>query len=187
MIRRFSIQRGRATNLSQFNPGSATVVLDNRDNRFSPNQTTHFYDSTNNRSKVQPLKRIRIKGAFGGTTYIIFSGFVENFPANYPGQGSDAEVKIKCIDAFKLFNNTTLDALGWNLGISTLGVTTRLTFTQAQGLSSVRVKNILDSFGGHDLVQDFDPVQDQLLIRAMEMAQDQNLAQVLEEEQDTLL
>ena len=146
-LRRFSIQRGRATNLSQFNPGSALVVLDNRDNRFSPNQTTHYYDSTNNRSKVQPLKKIRIKAAFGGTTYIIFSGFVENFPANYPGQGTDAEVKIKCIDAFKLFNNTTLDGFGWNLGISTLGVTTRLTLTQAQELSSVRVKNILDSFG----------------------------------------
>ena len=27
-LRRFSIQRGRATNLSQFNPGSETVVLE---------------------------------------------------------------------------------------------------------------------------------------------------------------
>ena len=36
---------------------------------------------------------------------------------------------------------------GWQLGISKLGSTSRLTLTQAQELSSVRVKNILDSFG----------------------------------------
>ena len=42
-LRRFSINRGRATNLSEFNPSTATVVLDNRDNRFSPNQTDYYY------------------------------------------------------------------------------------------------------------------------------------------------
>ena len=36
------------------------------------------------------------------------------------------------------------------LGISKLGISTNLTLTQAQELSSVRVKKILDSFGYSD-------------------------------------
>ena len=146
-LRRFNINRGRATNLSDFNPSTATVVLDNRDNRFSPNQSSYYYDSGTATTKIQPLKRIRIKANYSSTTYTIFYGFVENFPVNYPAQGSDSETKIKCVDAFKLFQNATLDAHGWQLGLSTLGQTTSLTLTQAQELSSVRAKNILDSFG----------------------------------------
>ena len=65
----------------------------------------------------------------------------------YAGQGYDASTKIRVVDAFKLFFNATLDGIGWQLGISKLGTTSRLTLTQAQELSSVRVKNILDSFG----------------------------------------
>jgi hypothetical protein len=57
---------------------------------------------------------------------------------------------LRVVDAFKLFFNATLDGIGWQLGISKLGSTTRLTLTQAQEKSSVRVKNILDSFGYTD-------------------------------------
>jgi len=146
-LRRFNITRGRATNLSNFNPANVNIVLDNSDNRFSPNQSTYYYDAVNNRTKIQPLKRIRIKATYDAVEYTIFHGFVESFPVNYPAQGSDSETKLKCVDAFKLLNNATLDGLGWQLGISKLGTTTRLTLTQAQELSSVRVKNILDSFG----------------------------------------
>jgi len=146
-LRSFETNRGRASNLTDFQTGTAMVELDNRDNRFSPNQTTHYYDSTNNVSKVQPLKRIRIKATYDSTTYTIFHGFVESFPVNYAGQGSDSTTKIRVVDAFKLFFNATLNGIGWRLGISKLGESTNLTLTQAQELSSVRVKNILDSFG----------------------------------------
>jgi hypothetical protein len=65
----------------------------------------------------------------------------------YAGQGYDSSTKIRVVDAFKLFFNATLDGVGWRLGISKLGTATRLSLTQAQEKSSVRVKNILDSFG----------------------------------------
>ena len=179
-LRRFSITRGRATNLSNFNPAAVTIVLDNTDNRFSPNQSTYYYDATNNRTKVQPLKRIRIKATYSATTYTLFHGFVESFPVNYPAQGSDSETKLKCVDAFKLLNNATLDGLGWQLGISKLGTNTRLTLTQAQELSSVRAKNILDSFGYSNqaistgqLEVQVQPETDTLLaaLRAVELAE----------------
>ena len=48
-LRRFSITRGRATNLSNFNPANVNIVLDNSDNRFSPNQSTYYYDAVNNK------------------------------------------------------------------------------------------------------------------------------------------
>ena len=146
-LRSFTTNRGRISNLDKFQIGTATVVLDNRDNRFSPNQTSHFFDSSTGITKIQPLKRLRIRATHSSTTYDIFHGFVESFPVNYAGQGSDSTVKIKVVDAFKLFFNAKLDGIGWNLGISLLGSTTRLTLTQAQELSSIRVKNILDSFG----------------------------------------
>tara|TARA_R100000655_G_scaffold25122_1_gene50989 strand:- start:621 stop:1865 length:1245 start_codon:yes stop_codon:yes gene_type:complete len=149
-LRSFETTRGRVSNLTDFQTGTAIVELDNRDNRFSPNQTTHYYDSVNNRSKVQPLKRLRIKATYDSTTYTIFHGFVESFPVNYAGQGSDSTTKIRVVDAFKLFFNSTLNGIGWRLGISLLGESTNLTLTQAQELSSVRVKNILDSFGYSD-------------------------------------
>jgi hypothetical protein len=146
-LRSFETTRGRISQLSQFQTGTGTVVLDNRDNRFSPNQSTFYYDSVAGRSKIQPLKRLRIRAEYASTTYDLFHGFVESFPIQYAGQGYDASTKIRVVDAFKLFFNATLDGVGWQLGISKLGSTTRLTLTQAQELSSVRVKNILDSFG----------------------------------------
>jgi len=146
-LRSFTTNRGRISNLDKFQTGTAIVELDNRDNRFSPNQSTHYFDSSAGRTKIQPLKRLRIRATHSSTTYDLFHGFVESFPVNYAGQGYDSTVKVKVVDAFKLFFNAKLDGIGWNLGISLLGSTTRLTLTQAQELSSVRVKNILDSFG----------------------------------------
>ena len=146
-LRSFTTTRGRVSNLSDFQTGTATVELDNRDNRFSPNQSTHYFDSSAGRTKIQPLKRLRIRATHSSTTYDLFHGFVESFPVQYAGQGYDSSTKIRVVDAFKLFFNATLDGIGWQLGISKLGSTTRLTLTQAQELSSVRVKNILDSFG----------------------------------------
>ena len=146
-LRGFETTRGRISELAEFQTGTATVTLDNRDNRFSPNQSTYYYDSVNGRTKIQPLKRLRIKAEYDSTTYDIFHGFVESFPVQYAGQGYDASTKIRVVDVFKLLFNATLDGVGWQLGISKLGSTTRLTLTQAQELSSVRVKNILDSFG----------------------------------------
>jgi hypothetical protein len=146
-LRSFDTNRGRLTNLDQFQTGTATVTLDNRDNRFSPNQSTYYYDSVNSRTKIQPLKRLRIRAEYNAVTYDLFHGFVESFPVQYAGQGYDASTKIRVVDAFKLFFQATLDGIGWQLGISKLGSTSRLTLTQAQELSSVRVKNILDSFG----------------------------------------
>ena len=124
-LRSFDTNRGRISNLSQFQTGTATVTLDNRDNRFSPNHTTHYYDATLGRTKIQPLKRLRIRAEYDSTTYDIFHGFVESFPVQYAGQGYDASTKIRVVDAFKLFFNATLDGVGWQLGISKLGSTTR--------------------------------------------------------------
>ena len=146
-LRSFETTRGRLTNLDAFQAGTATVTLDNRDNRFSPNQSTYYYDAANSRTKIQPLKRLRIRAEYNAVTYDLFHGFVESFPVQYAGQGYDASTKLRVVDAFKLFFQATLDGIGWQLGISKLGSTTRLTLTQAQELSSVRVKNILDSFG----------------------------------------
>ena len=45
-LRGFKITRGRASNLQNFQTGTLQVQLDNSDNRFSPNQSTHYFDSS---------------------------------------------------------------------------------------------------------------------------------------------
>ena len=92
-LRSFETTRGRLTNLDAFQAGTATVTLDNRDNRFSPNQSTYYYDATNSRTKIQPLKRLRIRAEYNAVTYDLFHGFVESFPVQYAGQGYDASTK----------------------------------------------------------------------------------------------
>ena len=39
---------------------------------------------------------------------------------------ADSVTNIKIVDVFKLLNNATLDSVGWKLGTSILGETTRL-------------------------------------------------------------
>ena len=117
-LRNFETSRGRISNLAAFQTGTATVTLDNRDNRFSPNQSTYYYDAANSRTKIQPLKRLRIRAEYNAVTYDLFHGFVESFPVQYAGQGYDASTKLRVVDAFKLFFQATLDGIGWQLGIS---------------------------------------------------------------------
>ena len=45
-VRGFTMKRGRSNELAQFVSGTASVLLSNADNRFNPEQTTYYYDSS---------------------------------------------------------------------------------------------------------------------------------------------
>jgi len=149
-VRQFTTNRGRVNELGQFGAGSAQILLSNTDNRFNPSQTTHYYDSANNRSKIQPLKRVRISAVYSSSTYVIFEGFLDTIPVVFTAQGQDSVVTFRATDAFKVFQSGVLDSRSWRLGragFSELGQSTRLGYNDTPELSSDRVTRILNAIG----------------------------------------
>ncbi len=150
-IREFSVDRGRQHDLADYQTGTASVVLDNADDRFNPlNTSSPYYDSGAGETKISPFKQVKISGAYDGTTTVLFRGFIQSYPESFGGQGADSSVRINCVDAFKIFNLNTIGARGWKLGsagFSNLGQSTRLGYVDQQELSSARISRLLDAFG----------------------------------------
>jgi hypothetical protein len=97
-VRSWSTSRGRGRELERFQPGRATIVLNNR---------TRAYDSATN-SNVRPMRRVRIRETINGVTYPIFDGYVDKWQLDYPDTGKDATATITATDGFKMFNRTEL-------------------------------------------------------------------------------
>jgi hypothetical protein len=149
-VRYFDISRGRSHELGDFRAGTLSFSVSNQDNRFNPSQTTHFYDSANGRTKIQPLKQVKVSAIYDSTTYVIFRGFLDVVPVKFLAEGADSIVTFTAIDAFRLFQSQTLQSVGWRVGragFSELGQTTRLGYQDEQELSSERVSRILNSIG----------------------------------------
>lgn len=149
-VRYFDISRGRSHELGDFRAGTLSFSVSNQDNRFNPSQTTHFYDSTNNRTKITPLKQVKVSATYDSTTHVIFRGFLDVVPVKFLAEGADSIVTFTAIDAFRLFQNQTFQSVGWRVGrtgFTELGQTTRLGYGDAEELSSVRVSRILNSIG----------------------------------------
>ena len=151
-VRSFNTSRGRINELGQFGSGSCTLILSNADNRFNPtNVSSPYYDSTEGKTKIQPLKRLRISATYDSITYRVFEGFLDKIPVSYPANGNDSVVTLQASDAFRLFRQGDIASRGFRLGLpgfSEVGQSTRLSFTPSGNeLSSTRVTNILNSIG----------------------------------------
>lgn len=149
-VRGITMRKGRSNELGQFVSGTCSLLLSNADNRFNPTQTTHYYDSTNARTKIQPLKVVRIRAVYDSVTYDLFYGFLDQIPVSYPALGADSVVTFGCVDAFKIFQSQTIQSVGWKIGqtgFSELGVSTRLGYADVVELSSERVTRLLNSIG----------------------------------------
>tara|TARA_X000001382_G_scaffold36204_1_gene23852 strand:- start:445 stop:1713 length:1269 start_codon:yes stop_codon:yes gene_type:complete len=151
-VRSFSTNRGRINELGQFGAGRATLVLSNADNRFNPTNTSSpYYDSSTGKTKIQPLKRVRISAVYDSSTYRLFEGFLDKIPVTYPASGNDSVVTFTVSDAFRIFRQGDIQAKGFRLGLpgfSEVGQSTRLSFTpNTNELSSTRITNILNAVG----------------------------------------
>lgn len=149
-LRAFTTRRGRSNELGEFVAGTMSFAVSNTDNRFNPSQTTYYYDSVNARTNIQPLKRVRMSATYNATTYRIFEGFLQSVPVQFISAGVDSIVTFTCVDAFKIFQASQLDGVGWRLGstgFSEIGLSTRIGYEDTQELSSVRVSRILDAIG----------------------------------------
>jgi len=171
-VRQFTTKRGRANELGQFVGGTATLLLSNADNRFNPNNTSSpYYDSANARTKIQPLKPIKITATYDSVDYPVFFGFLDMIPVSFPALGADSVVQLACVDAFKILNSQTLSSAGWRLGrngFSELGETTLLGYTDTQELSSARVTRLLNQVQFPSALRDIQTGTNQVLSQSSE-------------------
>jgi hypothetical protein len=99
-VRSISTSRRFSRDLQAWDPGTATVVLDNRDARFSPSNTTGPY-AVGGITSIRPWRPIRIRCSWAGTTYPVFAGYgidlQDGWEQPFPG-GGDAVLTIQCVD-----------------------------------------------------------------------------------------
>ena len=108
-VRRVSTRRGRNRLLSQFEAGTATVVLNDPNSDFSPQNTSSPYYG-----KLVPLRKIRVYAdvTLGGIPYkfYIFSGYITSYDTSfYQGTDATATVTLQCVDGFRLLSNVATE------------------------------------------------------------------------------
>lgn len=106
-VMRVSTRRGRNRILTNFEAGTATVVLNDPNSDFSPNNPASPYFG-----KLLPLRKIRIfaDGSIGGNPYrvFLFSGYITSYDTGfYQGVETTSTVTLQCVDGFRLLNNVT--------------------------------------------------------------------------------
>lgn len=93
-VRSITTHRGRPSIEGRFTAGTASVVLDNRDGRFNPDNTQGAYYPN-----VKIGVPFRITRTVSDTTYPIFYGGARAWPPTYP-RSQDSTVTVPLVDAF---------------------------------------------------------------------------------------
>lgn len=124
-----SVRRGRNRILDKFEAGNATVVLDDTTGAWNPSNTGSPYYG-----KLVPLRKIRIWADYdngsGTQRYYLFSGYITSYDTSFAvGVDGVSRVALKCIDGFRLLNNTAISTVPG---------------TSAGQLSGARINNLLD-------------------------------------------
>lgn len=100
-VRSFSTQRRFSRDIAAWDPGGATILLDNRDGRFSPDNLSGAYVS-GGVTGIRPWRPVRIRATYSGTTYYLYQGYTQSFAeTRRPGPGTgtgDATVTLTCLD-----------------------------------------------------------------------------------------
>lgn len=102
-VREITVRRGRASEVENFEAGTATLVLDNRDRRFDP-----FYTSGPYYGNLLPRRQIRIRATNNSTTYDVFRGYVEGWPVTLTDAGYDSTVTVQAYDTLGLLADEEL-------------------------------------------------------------------------------
>ena len=125
-----SISRGRSDQLQNFNAGTCSVRLLNRDRRFDPiNESSPYWNSVEGRSGVAPRRKVTVSS----DGVALFTGRITDIDVSYEPNNPDATtensyVTITAADDFVLLANTF----------------TENAITPSQELSGTRVTAILD-------------------------------------------
>lgn len=107
-VRQFVIKRGKSHVLDfSAQAGTAIFVFDDANGNLDPENTSSpYYDSGAGKTKVVPMRHIRIHAVDPATSsgYYLFRGFIEGWESNYGKSGLDQVAKCTAVDAFKAFS-----------------------------------------------------------------------------------
>lgn len=116
-VRSLSVKRGRTDDYSQFPTGSATVVLNNRTEKYNPLNTAGVYYG-----KLLPRRQIQITAQAVSGYQSVFRGYISGWPVSWTQGGLDSTVTIQCFDMLGLLADTQF-AADWSYPTITTGMT----------------------------------------------------------------
>lgn len=96
-VRSIDIDRVCGVEVRKWGSGSASIVLSNRDGRFSADNLSGPY-VTAGVTGIRPWRPIRITATYAGVAYPLYAGYVLDYVDTWlPGQ-KDAHVTLPCVD-----------------------------------------------------------------------------------------
>lgn len=101
-VRSISTDRGFSRGVQSWQAGTARVVLNNRDGRFSPANLSGPYVS-GGITQIRPLRPIRITATYLGVTYPVYRGYVLSWTESWTGGAvgkGDSVTTLACADEF---------------------------------------------------------------------------------------
>lgn len=107
-----SFTRNLATNDSGLSIGTCDFILQNEERKYSPTNSASPYSPN-----VVPNKRIQVQATYSGSTYPLFTGYIDNFGIN-PVIGNRT-VHIQTSDRVKQIDNSEVDLpfqINYNVG-----------------------------------------------------------------------
>ncbi len=113
-VRSCDTNRPSSDETGRYSPGTATIVLDNRDGRFTPANLSGPYVS-GGVSQVLPEIGVRLKATWSSVDYNLFCGIVEDWQDEFPELGYDAVTVLTVIDRSSLvaqWNGSSVTAVG---------------------------------------------------------------------------
>jgi hypothetical protein len=119
---RVSIRRGRNRILNSFEAGTATVVLEDQNGDWNPQNTSSPYYG-----KLLPLRKIRVWADYddggGVDRYYLYSGYITSYDNTFRlGFDEVSSVTLQCVDAFRLFQNVNITSVAGTSAGQTSGV-----------------------------------------------------------------
>jgi len=94
--------------LWNYEAGTCSIVLDNSDGRFDPDNINGPYVNAGD-SQVTPMVPVRISATFGSNSYDLFHGFADSWvPADFTYDGDYVELTLSATDAFKVLSQINL-------------------------------------------------------------------------------
>lgn len=94
-----STQRGFSRDNAAWQPGTATVKLDNTKRYFSAsNLSSSSPFVVGGISQIRPVRPLRIRATYAGTTYYLYQGYVKSWQGSFVPGHVDAFVTVPCED-----------------------------------------------------------------------------------------
>lgn len=97
------ISRGRNIMRDQYEAGTATVRVIDRDGSWNPQNINSIYYPF-----LTPLRKLRIAATYAGTSYFLYSGYTTDYRYTFPQGQELGYVDIVCNDAFRLMQQAAI-------------------------------------------------------------------------------